>query len=149
MASVQVHFSPGFPLGGKFPAEQFATAWWYKTAGGEERLLWRRLLLRNSNARLRRKFHRELLQRYSELRREGNFPGSKLSGFCSSGIRNMQSTTCIPLSRIFLYSWSGLQHCLFTLLKIHQIYSPCFISRRAKSNTAGAKTALREILLHL
>jgi hypothetical protein len=29
-----------------------------------------------------------LLRRYSELRREGNFPGSKLSGFCSGGIRN-------------------------------------------------------------
>jgi hypothetical protein len=36
---------------------------------------------------------------------------------------------------------------LYTLLKIRQIYSPCFISHRAKSNTAGAKTALREILL--
>jgi hypothetical protein len=39
-----------------------------------------------------------LLRRYSEPRREGNFPGSKLSGFCSGGIRNTQSTTCIPLS---------------------------------------------------
>jgi hypothetical protein len=55
MASVRVHFSPGFPLGGGFPVEQFAR--------------WRRM------------FRRELLQRYSELRREGNFPGSKLSGF--------------------------------------------------------------------
>jgi hypothetical protein len=26
-------------------------------------------------------FRRELLRRYLELRREGNFPGSKLSGF--------------------------------------------------------------------
>jgi hypothetical protein len=34
-----------------------------------------------------------------------------------------------------------------TLLKIRQIYSPFFISRRAKSNTTGAKTALQEILL--
>jgi hypothetical protein len=38
-----------------------------------------------------------LLRRYSELRREGNFQGSKLSGFCSGSIRNTQSTTCIPL----------------------------------------------------
>jgi hypothetical protein len=41
MAYVRVHFSPGFPLGGGFPAEQFAPAWWFETAGGEERLLWR------------------------------------------------------------------------------------------------------------
>jgi hypothetical protein len=27
MASVQVLFGPGFPLGGGFPAEQFAPAW--------------------------------------------------------------------------------------------------------------------------
>jgi hypothetical protein len=39
MASVRVHFSHGFPLGGGFPAEPFAPAWWYETAGGEERLL--------------------------------------------------------------------------------------------------------------
>jgi hypothetical protein len=39
MASVRVHFSPRFPLGGGFPAEQFAPAWCYETAGGEERLL--------------------------------------------------------------------------------------------------------------
>jgi hypothetical protein len=39
MASVWLHFRPGFPLGGGFPAEQFAPAWWYETAGGEERLL--------------------------------------------------------------------------------------------------------------
>jgi hypothetical protein len=36
-----VHFSPGFPLGGGFPAEQFAPGWWYETAGVEERLLQR------------------------------------------------------------------------------------------------------------
>jgi hypothetical protein len=39
VASDQVHFSPRFPLGGGFPAEQFAPEWWYETAGGEERLL--------------------------------------------------------------------------------------------------------------
>jgi hypothetical protein len=39
MAFVRVHFSPGFPLGGGFPAEQFAPVWWYETARGEERLL--------------------------------------------------------------------------------------------------------------
>jgi hypothetical protein len=35
MVSVRVHFSPGFPLRGGFPAEQFALAWWYETGGGE------------------------------------------------------------------------------------------------------------------
>jgi hypothetical protein len=39
MASVWVHCRPRFPLGGGFSAEQFAPAWWYETAGGEERLL--------------------------------------------------------------------------------------------------------------
>jgi hypothetical protein len=39
MASVQVRFIPGLPLAGGFSAEQFAPAWWYETAGGEERLL--------------------------------------------------------------------------------------------------------------
>jgi hypothetical protein len=28
MVSVRVHFRPGFPLGGGFPAEQFAPEWW-------------------------------------------------------------------------------------------------------------------------
>jgi hypothetical protein len=46
MASVRVHFSPGFPLGEGFPTEQFARAWWYETGGGEERLL-RRLAQQN------------------------------------------------------------------------------------------------------
>jgi hypothetical protein len=39
MGSVQVYFSPGFPLEGGFNAEQFARAWWYETAGEKERLL--------------------------------------------------------------------------------------------------------------
>jgi hypothetical protein len=34
---------------------------------------------------------REVLRGYSDFRREGNFPESKLSDVCSSGIRNMQS----------------------------------------------------------
>jgi hypothetical protein len=46
-----------------------------------------RLLLRSSTALWRRVFRRELLRRYSDFRREGNFPESKLSGFCSGGIR--------------------------------------------------------------
>jgi hypothetical protein len=41
MASVRVRFSPGFPLGGGIPAEQFDPAWWYETTEGEERLLMR------------------------------------------------------------------------------------------------------------
>jgi hypothetical protein len=76
MTSVRVHFSPGFPLGGGFPAKQFAPAWWQETAGGEER--W---FLRNSAAFWRRVFRRELLHRYSEFRIEGNFPESKQPGF--------------------------------------------------------------------
>jgi hypothetical protein len=88
----------GFPLGGGFAAEQFAPAWWYETAGGEERLL-RWTAQQNeappadSNACWRRVFWRELLRWYSEFRREGNFPERKLSGFRSGGIRNMQSTS--------------------------------------------------------
>jgi hypothetical protein len=35
----------------------------------------------------------QLLQRYSDFRREGNFQESKLSGFWSGGIQNMQSTS--------------------------------------------------------
>jgi hypothetical protein len=46
MACVRVHLSPGFPLGGGFPEEQFALEWWYETAGGEVRLL-RRLAQQN------------------------------------------------------------------------------------------------------
>jgi hypothetical protein len=45
MAFIRAHISPGFPLGGGFTAEQFAPAWCYETAGGEERLLRRVLLL--------------------------------------------------------------------------------------------------------
>jgi hypothetical protein len=52
-----------------------------------------RILLRNSNAGWRRVFWRELLRRHSEFRREGNFAERKLSGFCSGGFRNTQSTS--------------------------------------------------------
>jgi hypothetical protein len=38
-----------------------------------------RLLLRNSNARWRRVFQRELLRRYSEFHREGNFRERRIS----------------------------------------------------------------------
>jgi hypothetical protein len=76
MASVWVQFTPRFPLGGGFPSEQFAPAWWYETAGGEEKLL-----LRNSTALWSRVVQEELLRWHSDFRREGNFPESKLSGF--------------------------------------------------------------------
>jgi hypothetical protein len=46
------------------------------------------LLLQSSIALWRREFWRELLRQYSDFRREGNFPESKLSSFCSGGIRN-------------------------------------------------------------
>jgi hypothetical protein len=46
MASIWLRFSPAFPLGGGFPAEQFAPARWQETAGGEEKLL-RRTVLQN------------------------------------------------------------------------------------------------------
>jgi hypothetical protein len=77
--------------------------------------LW--LLLRSSTALLRRVFRRELLRQYSDFCREGNFPESKLSGFCSGGIRNTPTTTCIPLSfRAFSYSHG--QGCKLELIKI-------------------------------
>jgi hypothetical protein len=124
-----------------------------------------RLLLRKSNARWRRVFWRELLQRYSEFRREGNFPESKLSGFCSGGIQNTQSTSGNRFFLLWRYSIHAEHHvgvmssafflsvlldrqpCTTKLLNSLSINppktlcacSPCFISRRAKSNTAGAK----------
>jgi hypothetical protein len=138
MASVRVHFSPGFHLGGGFPAEQYAPAWWYETTGGEAALAgsatkWGSsggiLMLvgggcsaescsggiRNSAEKgiSRGANCHVLLWRYSELRREGSFPGSKLSGFCSGGIQNTQSTTCIPLS---LRAFSCSQGQVATLL---------------------------------
>jgi hypothetical protein len=86
MASFPVHFIPGFPLpqsnllqlGGKRQKEERRGY-----CGGLRNKM--RLRLRNSDARWRRMFRREL------LRREGNFPECKLSGFCSGGIRNTQS----------------------------------------------------------
>jgi hypothetical protein len=106
-----------------------------------------RLLLQNSNARWRRMFCRELLCQYSELRREGNFQGSKLSGFCSGGIRNTQSTMCIP-QWFPAFSCSHGQGCntayMYTLLKICQILLPVFYFlqskieyRRSKNCSAG------------
>jgi hypothetical protein len=94
MASVRVHFSPGFPLGGGFPAMQFAPGWWYETAGGEERLL-RQVAQQNEAppARWRRMFRRELLRRYLELRREGN----KLSSFSPAVFEICRAP------RVFLY----------------------------------------------
>jgi hypothetical protein len=106
-----------------------------------------RLLLRNSIAHWRRMFRRELLRRYSEIRREGNFPGSKLSGFCSGGIRNTHSTTCIP-QWFPAFSCSHGHGCntayIGTLLKICQILLPVFYFpqskieyRRSKNCSAG------------
>jgi hypothetical protein len=95
-------------------------------------------------------FRGELLRRYSELRREGNLRGANCQVFAPALFEIRRAP------RVFLYCFAhfpvvmvrvATQLILYTLLKIRQIYSPCFISRRAKSNTAGAKTALREILL--
>jgi hypothetical protein len=66
-----------------------------------------RLLLRNSNARWRRMFHRELLRRYS--RRE--FPGEQVFAQVVFKIRRAPTYSSIIL-RIFLLSWSELQHFL-------------------------------------
>jgi hypothetical protein len=85
-----------------------------------------------------------LLRWYSELRREENFPGSKLSGFCSGGIRNTQSTTCIPLW-FRAFSCSHGQGCNTAyILKIRQILLPVFYFpqskieyRRSKNCSAG------------
>jgi hypothetical protein len=98
----------------------------------------------------------------SEFSREGNFLESKLSGFCSGGIIFMQSTMWVLISCCFVMSGAFLyQSCLtgnhvpktfeLTLNKSAKVLcaSSCFIFRRAKLNTAGAKTALLEILLLL
>jgi hypothetical protein len=103
MVSVRFHFSPGFPLGGGFPAELIAPAWWYKTAGGEERLL-RRVAQQNEAppAEFLCSLEEDVPQRVAPAvfgtpqRRE--FPWEQTVRFCSSGIQNMQSTTCIPIS---------------------------------------------------
>jgi hypothetical protein len=113
-----------------------------------------RLLLWNSNACWRRMFRRELLRRYSELRREGNFPGSKLSGFCSGGNRNSaekgisRGANCQVFApavfeirrapRVFLYrfahfSCSHGQGCNTAYIKIRQIEY-----RRSKNCSAGS-----------
>jgi hypothetical protein len=62
-----------------------------------------------------------LLQQYSKIRRAPQ----ETVFFCSGGILFMQSITRVLISFCFAH----------------------FISRRAKSNTNGAKTALQEILL--
>jgi hypothetical protein len=64
-----------------------------------------------------RVFRGEMLRQYTDFRREGNFPESKLSGFCSGDTQNMQSTKCIPISfRAFSYSHG--QGCQLELIKI-------------------------------
>jgi hypothetical protein len=122
MASLQVHFSPGFPLGGGFPAEQFFQRGGKRPqeekrgcSGGQRNKM--RLLLRSSTALWRMVLQRELLRRYSDFRREGNFPESKLSGFCSGGIRNTQSTMCFPLA-FCAFSYSHCQGCQLKFIKI-------------------------------
>jgi hypothetical protein len=104
-------------------------------------------------------FRRELLQRYSELRREGNFPGSKLSGFCSGGIRNSaekgisRGANCQVFAPVvfeirrapcvFLYRFA---HFPVNMVKVATLL--IYLTKKsAKSNTGGAKTALLEILL--
>jgi hypothetical protein len=49
-------------------------------------------------------FRRELLRGYSELRREGNFPGSKLSGFAPAVFGTPQRRE-FPSPRIHLEGW--------------------------------------------
>jgi hypothetical protein len=112
MASVRVRFRPGFSLGGGFPAEQFAPAWGKKTAGApmQSALSARggsgghrdkmKLLLWSSTA-LWRSFAPERIapEVSSDFRREGNFPESKLCGFCSGGIQQVHR---VPQETIFL-----------------------------------------------
>jgi hypothetical protein len=68
--------------------------------------------------------------------------------FCSGSKLFTQSTMWVLISRCFVLCGA------FFSLSINPpkslcACSPCFISRRAKLNTSGAKTALREILLLL
>jgi hypothetical protein len=81
-----------------------------------------RLFLRSSTALWRRVFQKELLLRYSDFLREGNFPESKLSGVCSNGTYSKYAGA--PQETVFLlrqYSLHAEHH--------------------------GGVTALREILL--
>jgi hypothetical protein len=64
-------------------------------------------------------FRRELLRLYLEFCREGTFPESKLSGFCSCGIQNTQSTSG---NRFFCSG--GI---LFTQSTMWVLISCCFI----------------------
>jgi hypothetical protein len=105
MASVRVRFSPGFPLGGGFPAEQFASAWRKETAGGEERLL-----LQSSNCSLEEGVPGRTATAVFGFPKRGEFPGEQTVWFllwryskyaehlrklvfCSGGILFGQSTT--------------------------------------------------------
>jgi hypothetical protein len=133
-----------------------------------------RPLMRNSNARWRRVFWRELLWRYSEFHREGNFSESKLSGFSPAVFKicraphetgffypavfySCRAPCGCYVWRIFLSVLLHRQPCTAKLLNSLSINPPkslcacsqCFISRRAKSITPVAKTALREIFLRL
>jgi hypothetical protein len=76
------------------------------------------------------------------VRRRGEFSESKVFGVCSGGIRKYPE----HLRKPFFCS-GGI---LFTQSTTWVLISCCFahfISRREKSNTTGAKTALQEILL--
>jgi hypothetical protein len=107
MTSVRVHFSPGYPLGGGFPTEQFLQH------GGKRPQVERRgcssgiLLLFGGGV-----FRGDLLRQYSEFRREGNFPESKGPGFARAvfEIRRAPQDTGFFAPAVF-YSRTGPGGC--------------------------------------
>jgi hypothetical protein len=155
IASPWVRCRPEFPLGGGFHAEQFALAWWKQTTGV---LLWSAISARGCSGGqpdIMRPpcrvlllfgggmFRRELFWLCSDFRREGNFLESNLSGFCSGGI---QQVCRAPQETSFLLQWYSRDTQSTTWVLI-SCFIVLFISRRGKLDTAGAKTALQDILL--
>jgi hypothetical protein len=89
MASVRLRFSPGFLYKEDFPQINLLQRGGKRLqeerrgcSGGQRNKM--RLLLWSSTALWRRVFLRELLRQYLDFCSEGNFPESKLSGFCSA-----------------------------------------------------------------
>jgi hypothetical protein len=122
MAFVRVHYSPGFPLGEGFPAEQFAPAWWQETAGGEEKLP-RRTAQQNEAppAELNSSLEGGVLERVAPavfgFPQRGEFPGEQtvwffLRQYSKYAEHHMYSSIVLL---IFLYSWQG---CQLELIKI-------------------------------
>jgi hypothetical protein len=72
-----------------------------------------------------------------DFRKEGNF-------FCSGGILQIHKAPVVYASILAHFSISNSGEAAMYGLEINQAPSVRFISRRAKSNTAGANTVLQE-----